>query len=152
MIKHVDRAKTVEERKSDANAADAAAKEKQRADATAQADRQLLQAYPSENALIDAQKKRIVAVDQEIANVKASQTDQEKSLAEQLTYASTFERDGKPVPPAVKQQIETLRTNIENQKKFVASKIAQRADFEQKAQAELAHYRELRAAQLKGGS
>ena len=152
VIKHVDRAKTVEERKSDANAADAAAKEKQRADATAQADRQLLQAYPSENALIDAQKKRIVAVDQEIANVKASQTDQEKSLAEQLTYASTFERDGKPVPPAVKQQIETLRTNIENQKKFVASKIAQRADFEQKAQAELAHYRELRAAQLKGGS
>ncbi len=152
VIKHVDRVKTAEERKSEASAAETAAKEKQRAEEIAQADRQLLQAYPSEEALVEAQKKRIAAVDQELANVKVSQSDQEKSLTEQLAYASTFERDGKPIPAPVKQQIETLRVNIESQKKFVAAKVAQRADFEQKNQAELAHYRELRAAQARNAS
>jgi len=152
VIKHVDRVKTAEERKSDASVAETAAKEKQRAQEAALADRQLLQAYPSEEALIEAQKKRIAAVDQELTNVKVSQADQEKSLTEQLAYASTFERDGKPVPAAVKQQMETLRVNIENQKKFIATKVAQRADFEQKNQTELAHYRELRAAQARGAS
>lgn len=149
VIKHVDRIKTAEEKKSEANAAAAAAQEKQRADNAAQADRQLLQAYPSEEALVDAQKKHIAAIDQEVANVKVSEANQEKSLAEQLAYASTFERDGKPLPAPVKQQVETLRTNVENQKKFIATKLAQREDSEQKAQAELAHYRELRAAQAK---
>lgn len=152
VIKHVDRVKTTEERKSDATAAETAAQEKRRAEEAAQADRQLLQAYPSEEALAEAQKKRLAAIDQELTNVKVSQADQEKSLTEQLAYASTFERDGKPVPAAVKQQIETLRVNIENQKKFIATKVAQRADFEQKNQTELAHYRELRAAQARGAS
>lgn len=150
VVKHVDRVKTVEERKSDATAAEAAAQEKRRAEEAAQADRQLLQAYPSEEALVEAQKKRLAAVDQELTNVKVSQADQEKSLTEQLAYASTFERDGKPIPATVKQQIETLRVNIESQKKFIATKVAQRADFEQKNQTELAHYRELRSAQASG--
>jgi hypothetical protein len=149
VIKHVDRVKTAEEKKADANAASALAQEKQRAEDAEHADQQLLQAYSSEAALIDAQSKRIAAIDQDIANVKVSEANQEKSLAEQLAYASTFERDGKPVPAPVKQQIETLRINVENQKHFVATKLAQRADSEHRAQTELAHYRDLRAAQAR---
>ena len=149
VVKHVDRVKTAEEKKSDAKTAASLAQEKQHAADVEQADRQLLQAYPSEDALIEAQKKRIAAIDLDVANVKVSQADQEKSLAEQLLYASTFERDGKPVPAPVKQQIETLRTNVEGQKKFIADKLALRAATEQKGQAELVHYRELRAQQTK---
>ena len=149
VVKHVDRMKTAEEKKSDESTAAALEREKQHASEAAQADRQLLQAYPSEEALIDAQKKRIAAIDQDIANVKVSETNQEKSLAEQLAYASTFERDGKAVPAPLKQQVEMLRVNVEKQKTFIAAKLAQRADSEQKAQIELAHYRELRSAQTK---
>lgn len=146
VIKHVDRVKTAAEKKADASAAVEAAQEKQRGVDAKRADEQLLQAYPSEAALIDAQKKRIAAIDQDIANVKVSQSDQEKSLTEQLAYAATFERDGKPVPAAVKQQIETLRVNVANQKKFIDGKLEKRANAEQKGQVELARYRELRTA------
>lgn len=149
VVKHIERVKTVEEKKLDASTAEAAAQEKRHAQEAAQADRQLLRAYPTEDALIEAQKQRITAFDQELANIKVSQADQEKSLAEQLAYAATFERDGKPVPMTVKQQIENLRANVESQKKFGDIKLAQRTDFERKSQAELAHYRELRAAQAK---
>lgn len=147
VVKHVDRVKNADEKKADAAATDAAAQEKRRADEAVQADRQLLQAYVSEQALIAAQKGRVAAIDQELANVKISEANQEKSLAEQLAYASTFERDGKPVPAPVRQQIEVLRKNVETQKKFTAAKLAERAESERKAQIELARYRELRAAQ-----
>jgi hypothetical protein len=147
VVKHVDRVKSADEKKADAAAANTVAQEKRRTDEAAQADRQLLQAYSSEQALIDAQKGRVAAIDQELANVKVSEANQEKSLAEQLTYASTFERDGKAVPVPVKQQIEALRKNVEAQKKFTATKLAERDESERKAQVELARYRELRAAQ-----
>ncbi|MBS0584537.1 MAG: DUF4124 domain-containing protein [Proteobacteria bacterium] len=152
VVRHVDRVKNADEKKADAAAADASAREKQRVEEIAQADRQLLRAYPSEQALIAAQKGRVVAIDQDLANVKISEANQEKSLAEQLAYASTFERDGKPVPAPVKQQIEVLSKNVAAQKKYTADKLAERAQSEQKAQDELAHYRELRAAQQKAGA
>jgi len=147
VVKHVDRVKTAEEKSADASAATVAAQEKQRATEAAQADRQMLQAYTSEQALLDAQKGRLAAIDQEIANVKVSEAIQEKSLAEQLGYASTFERDGKPVPAAVKQQIETLSSNVAAQKRFITKKLAERTESELRAQAELTRYRELRATQ-----
>lgn len=150
VIKHVDRVKSAEEKKADADAIALSAQEKQRTAEAAAVDRQLLQAYPNEQALASAQRGRIAAIDLELGNIKISQTDQEKSLTEQLAYASTFEREGKPVPAPVKQQIETLRTSVEAQKKFAASKLAERAKLEERAQGELAHYRELRAAQQNG--
>ena len=149
VVKHVDRVKTAAEKSADASAAAATAQEKRRAAEAAQSDQQMLRAYTSEQALIDAQTGRLAAIDQELANVKVSEAIQEKSLAEQLVYASTFERDGKPVPPTVKQQIETLRANVAAQQKFTANKLADRAESELRAKAELARYRELRAAQQK---
>ncbi|MBS0590525.1 MAG: DUF4124 domain-containing protein [Proteobacteria bacterium] len=149
VVKRVDRVKTAAEKKAEASVVDAAAQEKQRAIDARQADAQLLQAYPSEDALIAVQKMRLVAIDQDIANVKVSQADQEKNLAEQLAYAATFERDSKPVPAATRQQIESLRVNIDKQKKFIADDQAKRAAVEKKSADEFAHYRELRAARAK---
>lgn len=147
VVKHVDRVKSAEEKKADADAALASAQEKQRADDAALADRRMLQAYPSEQVLIDEQHGRIAAIDQDVANVKVSLSNQEKGLAEQLAYASTFEREGKPVPAPVKQQIEALRKNVEELKTHAETRLAERAKAQEKAQAELAHYRELREAQ-----
>jgi hypothetical protein len=147
VVRHTDRAKTAEERKADAAAAAAQAEVNQRAAEAAKADQQLLVAYTSEEDLAAAQQAKLDAVDQTVANVRVSQADQEKALSEQLAHAATFERDNKPVPALVQQQIEALRKNIETQKTFIEHKQSERAAIAQKSIAELAHYRELRAKQ-----
>lgn len=147
VVKHVDRARTAAERKADADAAAAAAAAKQHIEDQARADQQLLLAYSSESELIATQQGHLAAIDQSIKTVRASQIDQEKSLADQTAHAATFERDSKPVPFAVKQQIETLRKSISEQTAFIARKQAERASAAKNAETELAHYRELRAKQ-----
>ncbi|TLY49849.1 MAG: DUF4124 domain-containing protein [Gammaproteobacteria bacterium] len=147
VVKHVDRARTAEEHKADADAAAVAAAAKQRADDQARTDQQLLLAYSTESELVTAQQGHLAAIDQSIKTVRASQIDQEKSLSEQTAHAATFERDGKPVPVAVKQQIETLRKSIADQTAFIARKQAERANIVKNAEDELAHYRSLRAKQ-----
>ena len=147
VVKHIDRAKSVEEKKADAIAAAAAAEAKQRALDQSKADEQLLIAYGTEQDLAAAQKSRIDAIDQSIQNVQMSQADQEKALSEQLAHAATFERDSKPVPVPVQQQIETLRKNIAMQKDYIARKERERAETELRSEAEMTHYHELRAKQ-----
>ena len=147
VVKHVDRARTAAERKAEADAAAAAAAAKQHVEDQARADQQLLLAYSSESELVAAQQGHLAAIDQSIKSVRASQSDQEKSLAELTAHAATFERDSKPVPVTVKQQIETLRKSISDQTAFIARKQAERANTAKNAESELAHYRELRAKQ-----
>jgi hypothetical protein len=147
LVKHVDRARTAAERKADADAAATAAAAKQHTEEQVRADQQLLLAYTNESELVTAQQGHLAAIDQSINTVRASQIDQEKSLAEQTAHAATFERDGKSVPFQVKQQIETLRKSIAEQASFIARKQTERASTEKAAAAELAHYRELRAKQ-----
>lgn len=147
VVKHVDRARTAAELKTDADAAAANAAAKRRTEEQARADQQLLLAYSSEQELAAAHESHLAAIDQSIKTVRSSQIDQEKSLAEQTAHAATFERDGKSVPFAVKQQIETLRKSIAEQAAFIARKQAERASTAKSEEAELAHYRELRAKQ-----
>ena len=147
VIKHVERALTDEERKAGAAAAAEEAATQQHAREQTKADQQLLGAYATEEALAVVQKARLESIDQAIQSVRLSQSDQEKSLAEQLTHAASLDRNGKPVPPVVHQQIETLRKNIEAQKAFIARKQNERAAIVQKSAAEMIHYRELRAQQ-----
>ncbi len=94
------------------------------------------------------QKSKLDAIDETIKNVQLSQSDQEKSLSEQLAHAASLERNGKPVPAVVQQQIEVLRKNIETQKAFIVRKRQERIDAAQKSEAEVAHYREVRAKQF----
>lgn len=147
VVRHVDRARTEAERKAEAAADAATAAARRRAEEQARTDQQLLLAYSNESELIATQQGHLAAIDQSIKTVRASQIDQEKSLAEQTAHAATFERDGKTVPLPVKQQIETLRKSISEQTAFIARKQAERASTEKNAAAELAHYRELRAKQ-----
>ncbi len=147
VVKHVDRERTAAERKADADAAAAAAAAKQRTEEQARADQQMLLAYSTEAELIAAQQGHLAAIDQSIKTVRLSQVDQEKSLAELTAHAATFERDGKPVPLTVKQQIETLRKSIAEQGAFITRKQTERNNTEKASAVELARYRELRAKQ-----
>lgn len=145
VVRHVDRPRTAEERKADALAAAAQAETKQRAVAAAAADHQLLATYPTENDLAAVHQDRLDAIDKALSNIRVSLADQEKGLDEQLAHAATFERDGKSVPASVRQQIETLRKTIASQNAFISHREAERVELIRQSDAEMLHYRELRA-------
>jgi len=147
VVRHVDRPKTPEERKAEALAAAEQAATKRRATEAAAADHQLLATYPNESDLARVHKDRLTAIDQTLSNINVSVADQEKGLSDQLAHAASFERDGKPVPAAVRQQIETLRKTIAEQHAFITRREAERAELIRKSDAEIAHYRELHAKQ-----
>lgn len=111
----------------------------------AQTDAQMLAAYPNEAELQSAQEAQLSMIDQYIESTRISLQSQEKSLTEMLAHAADLDRTGKPVPPALRTQIEALRSNVEKQKAYIVSKQQEKIDSAKKFEAELAHYRELRS-------
>jgi len=149
VIKHVDRARTPEELAADREAAARLAADKHAAEDKAQHDQQMLAAYPNEQDLTRNQQAQLDSLDQEVHATQLSLDSQEKSLASMLGRAAELERTGKPVPPALQQQIETQRTVVAKQKDFIIGKQKERAETVQRFSDELAHYRDLRAAQTR---
>ena len=145
VIKHVDRIKTADELKADKAAAEKAAEQKRAADEQARTDQQMLAAYPNEEELASAQHAQLDMIDQNIHATEVSLQSQEKSLTEMLSHAADLDRAGKPVPDTLKQQIDTLRVNIEKQKSYIATKQQEKTDAAKRFDAELAHYREVQA-------
>ena len=144
-IRHIAPPKTAEQQKAD----DQAEAQKKAADkATAERardDAQMLAAYPTEHDLSDAQTAQLAMIDQYIQSTQISLQSQEKSLTDMLSHAADLERGGKPIPAALSRQIETLRANIEKQKAYITAKQQEKIDSATKFDAELAHYREIRA-------
>jgi hypothetical protein len=145
LVRHVAPPRTAEQQKAD----DKAAAQKKAADEAAaeqaRNDAQMLAAYPSEHDLSDAHNAQLAMIDQYIQSTQISLQSQEKSLTDMLSHAADLERTGKPIPATLSQQIESLRANIEKQKAYIASKQQEKIDSAAKFDAELAHYREVRA-------
>lgn len=145
VVKHVDRARTPEERAADKAAADQAAALQRTHDEQLRKDQQMLAAYPSEQDLQSAQREQLVVIDQTVEATQASLQNQEKSLSEMLAHAADLDRSGKPVPLTLQQQIDTLRISIEKQKAYIVGKNEEKASSARRFEAELAHYREAQA-------
>lgn len=146
VIKHVERLRTPEEIKADEAAAVRKATDKRIADEQAKADQQTLAAYPTEADLVDGQKAQLAMLDQNIHATEISLQSQEKSLTEMLSHAAELDRNGKPVPATLQNQIDTLRRNIEQQKAYIASKGQEKIDAVKRFEGELERYRRLREA------
>lgn len=143
-IRHVDPPKTAEQQKAD-DKAEAEKKAVEQAAATqAQQDAQMLAAYPTEQALSEAHNAQLAMIDQYIQSTQISLQSQEKSLTDMLSHAADLERTGKPIPATLSQQIESLRSNIEKQKAYIAGQQQEKIDSATKFETELAHYREVR--------
>jgi len=143
VIKHVERAKTEQELKAEQIEADKRAEQKRIADERTKADQQLLAAYPTEADLVSSQQAQVLMLDQNITATTASMESQEKSLAEILAHAADLDRNGKPVPATLKNQIDTLRRNIEKQKAYIAGKEQEKIDATKRFGTDLEHYRQL---------
>jgi hypothetical protein len=149
VVKHVERAKTDEEDKADTAAAASKAEHDRTAADQARSDQQILAAYPNEGEFVSAQQQQLDMIDQNIHATEISLQSQEKSLTEMLSHAADLDRNGKPVPAPLQQQIDTLRRNIEKQKTYIASKQQEKTDSTTKFDSELAHYRTLRDQERK---
>jgi len=145
VIKRVDRTKTPEERaaaKAELAKAQAA---KQEAEARVRNDQQMLAAYPGEEDLKRAQRQQSEMMEQNLTSARISLSSQEKSLAELLGHAAELDRSGKPVPPPLAKQLGDLRKQVEDQRAYISRKETERDDALKQFDADLAHYRDLKA-------
>ncbi|MEO8010340.1 MAG: DUF4124 domain-containing protein [Dokdonella sp.] len=145
LMKRVEPAKSAEEL-----AVDNAAAAKQRsaqldAEARARNDQQLLAGYPTEHDLVQSHQQQLEMLQQTIKGAELGLQSQERSLADQLGVAADFERDAKPVPAKLVNEIGEIRKMIETQHGVISRR---NADLE-KARAgfatELDHYRALKS-------
>ncbi len=143
VIKRVEAPKSPEE----VAAAKAVAAKEQAARADAEArvrkDQQLLAAYPNEEELARAHQQQLDMLQQNIRSAEIGLQSQERNLAEQLGQAADIERDGKPVPQRIADQIGVTRAQIEAQHRVVDRRIAELEKAKLDFAAELEHYRAL---------
>jgi len=147
VIKHVDRAKTAEERaaaKAEIAKAQAA---KDSADARVRNDKQLLAAYPTEDDLKRAQHQQADMMDTNLTSARVSLQSQEKSLAELLGHAAELDSNGKPIPPVLTKKITDMRKQVDEQRTYITRKQKERDDTVAHFDDDLAHYRALKEPQ-----
>jgi hypothetical protein len=144
VVRRVERAKTADEIAAAKAAADKLAEEKRKADDVARNDAQMLAAYPSEEDLRKSLQAQIDLITQNIQATEVGITSQEKSLAERLVHAAEQERNGKPVPATVQNQINTLRKGLADQKVFLERRTADRTAMEKQLVTDLEKYRALK--------
>jgi hypothetical protein len=145
VIKHVERAKTADEKAAAKAELAKVQAEKDAAERRVHTDQQMLAAYPTEDDLKRAQRHQSEMIDQNLSSARISLQSREKSLAELLGHAAELESSGKAVPPALAQRIGDMRKEVEDQRAYIARKESERDATVARFDEELAHYRELRA-------
>ncbi|TCV92672.1 hypothetical protein EC912_1069 [Luteibacter rhizovicinus] len=151
VVKHIDRALTPDERIAARKVADQRAADELAAQNRQREDMQMLNAYPDEASFTSAKTAEVETFEQAARTTRLNLQSQEKTLAELLSRGADLERAKQPLPPYLSDRITeqrntvaTLRTTLQRQQQ---AKDAART----KADAQLQHYRELRAAQKPGG-
>ena len=144
VLKHIERARTAEERLADEETARQAAVAKREAEERAEADRRMLAAYPTESDLLHARQAQIEGIDQSIVAETNSLNGQEQALSDNLAHAASIEHSGKKVPDALQKQIESLRKNSESLRKHILRRQQEKTDATKQMEADLVHYREAR--------
>jgi hypothetical protein len=149
VIQHVARQLTPEERTA-ANqlAADQAKKQRIEQDRI-KADTQMLEAYPDENMFKISQQQALDTLDQQIHTTELNLKTQEKALTDLLGRAAEMERTQKTVPKFINDSIASQRAVVTGQQNTLQRQQAVRAQMLHDQSAQLAHYREVKAAQAK---
>ncbi|MDE1893131.1 MAG: DUF4124 domain-containing protein [Xanthomonadaceae bacterium] len=147
VVHHVPRELTPEERAA-ANklAAEQAARERA-AQALADADAQMLSAYPDEDSYKISLQQAVDTIDQQIHTTKINLRSQEKALTDLLARAADLQAAKEPVPGFVTKDIASQRTVVTQQRDTLKRQQALRAQTVQDQVQQLAHYRKVKAAE-----
>lgn len=149
VVRHVPRQLNAEERAA-ANklAAEQAARERA-AQEIASADTQMLSAYPDEESYRISLQQALDTIDQQIHTTQINLRSQEKALTDLLARAADLENAKDPVPKFVTDNIASQRSVVTQQRDNLKRQQALRAQTVQTQVQQLAHYRQLRAAESK---
>ena len=146
VLKHIDRARTAEERTEAEAAAAAENAAKLEADRQAEADRRLLAAFPEEKDLVRARQGQVDSLEQSIVAATNSLNGQEQALSDNLGHAAALERSGKKVPDDLTKQIEALRKSAASLRHYIERREKDKVEAAKKLETDVAHYREAREA------
>ena len=127
-------------------AAEQAARERA-AKERANADAQMLAAYPDEDSYRISQQQALETIDQQIHTSQINLRTQEKALTDLLGRAADLENAKNPVPKFLADNIAQQRSVVAALRDTLHRQQALRSDTERQQVAQLAHYREVRAAQ-----
>jgi hypothetical protein len=149
VVQHVPHQLTPEERAA-ANKLAAEQLAKQRAEQDRiNADAQMLEAYPDENMYTISQQQALDTLDQQIHTTQLNLKTQEKALTDLLGRAAEIERTQKSVPKFISDSITSQRTVVTGQQNTLERQQALRKQMVQDQVTQLAHYRQVKAAQAK---
>jgi hypothetical protein len=149
VVQHVDRQLSPEERAAAQKLADQQAAQQKAAQERARSDSQMLAAYPTEDAYKASQQQSLDNIDQQIHTTRINLQSQEKALTDLLTRAGDLERAKQPVPKPLNDSIAKQRDIVTRQRDALDREQTARDAAAQKNVQDLAHYRELKAAQAK---
>jgi hypothetical protein len=149
VIQHVPRQLTPEERTAANQLAAEQAKKQRIEQDRINADAQMLEAYPDENMYKISQQQALDTLDQQIHTTQLNLKTQEKALTDLLGRAAEIERTQKTVPKFINDSIATQRAVVTGQQNTLQRQQALRAQMLKDQSAQLAHYREVKAAQAK---
>ncbi|GLQ89207.1 DUF4124 domain-containing protein [Dyella flagellata] len=133
-----------------------AAAEKQAAEAAARKhavdqqkarDIQLLNTYPDEDALKDEQQQVLESLDAQMNTTRSNLHTQDSALTDLLNRAADEERQKKPVPKYLVDQITGQRNVVANERGLLEREKANREAMLQQQAQELQHFRDLKAAE-----
>jgi len=150
VVRHVPRELNAEERAAAAKVAEAQAAKQRAAQEVANAEEQMLNAYPDEESYKISLQQTLDTIDQQIHTTQINLRSQEKALTDLLARAAEIENGKKPVPKFITDSIATQRNVVTGQRNTLQRQQALRAQTVQQQVKQLARYRELKAEQEKG--
>lgn len=149
VIQHVPRQLDAAERVAANKIAAAEAAKKRRAQDIANAEAQILAAYPDEESYRISQQQALDTIDQRIRTTRINLRSQEKALTDLLGRAADIERMKKPVPKFLADAIAKQRDVVTGQRNALRRQQAERVQTGKEQAGQLARYRELKAVQDK---
>ena len=149
VVRHVPRQLTAEERAAAAKVAAAEAVKQRAAQDVANAETQMLNAYPDEESYKISQQQTLDTIDQQIHTTQLNLRSQEKALTDLLARAAEIENSKKPVPKYLTDSIATQRNTVTGLRNTQQRQQGLRAQTVQDQKKQLVRYRQLKVEQGK---
>lgn len=147
VVQHVPRQLNAQERVAANKLADEQAAKQRAAKEIADAEAQMLAAYPDEESYRISLQQTLDTIDQQIHTTQINLRSQEKALTDLLARAADIENAKDKVPKFLVDSIATQRNVVATQRDTLHRQQALRAKTVQLQVGQLARYRELKAAQ-----
>jgi hypothetical protein len=148
VVQHVQRQLNPQERAAANKLAEAQAARDRAAKEVANAEAQMMSAYPDEESYRISQQQSLDAFDQRVRTTEINLSSQEKALTDLLGRAADIERSKEAVPKFIADSIARQRDVVTGQRNTLSRQQDERAQTVKLQAAQLQRYRELKAAQL----